>query len=136
MGHWCWGSLASTASGLRLVPIEMQDFAEGTSAVLPNHSWWPSLPQSDVEVVSDTVSSVLSFSNALIFQKPDPGVSPAYESRALLSVLPSQSSLVDPYDLLAGVNNTPAANKVLSKEEVLEREPGTQGRPGRRRCLS
>ena len=27
---------------------------------------------------------------------------------------------MDLYDLLAGVNNTPAANKVLSKEEVLD----------------
>ena len=30
---------------------------------------------------------------------------------------------MDLYDLLAGVNNTSAANKVLSKEEVLERQP-------------
>ncbi|RSK23784.1 Alpha-glycerophosphate oxidase [Streptococcus oralis] len=30
---------------------------------------------------------------------------------------------MDLYDLLAGVSNTPAANKVLSKEEVLERQP-------------
>ena len=30
---------------------------------------------------------------------------------------------MDLYDLLAGVSNTPAANKVLTKEEVLAREP-------------
>ena len=30
---------------------------------------------------------------------------------------------MDLYDLLAGVNNTAMANKVLTKEEVIEREP-------------
>ncbi len=39
------------------------------------------------------------------------------------SLFPSQGNTMDLYDLLAGVGNTPAANKVLTKEEVLAREP-------------
>ena len=40
---------------------------------------------------------------------------------------------MDLYDLLAGVSNTPAANKVLTKEEVLAREPELKQRRSSRR---
>ena len=119
-------ALQAAASGLETGLIEMQDFAEGTSSRSTKlvHGGLRYLKQFDVEVVSDTVSE-----RAVVQQiaphipKPDPMLLPVYEEDGATFSLFRLKVAMDLYDLLAGVNNTPAANKVLSKEEVLEREP-------------
>ena len=119
-------ALQAAASGLDTGLIEMQDFAEGTSSRSTKlvHGGLRYLKQFDVEVVSDTVSE-----RAVVQQiaphipKPDPMLLPVYDEEGSTFSLFRLKVAMDLYDLLAGVNNTEMANKVLSKEEVLERVP-------------
>lgn len=119
-------ALQAAASGLETGLIEMQDFAEGTSSRSTKlvHGGLRYLKQFDVEVVSDTVSE-----RAVVQQiaphipKPDPMLLPVYDEDGATFSLFRLKVAMDLYDLLAGVNNTPAANKVLSKNQVLERQP-------------
>lgn len=77
-----------------------------------------------MEVVSDTVSE-----RAVVQQiaphipKPDPMLLPVYDEPGSTFSMFRLKVAMDLYDLLASVSNTPAANKVLTKEEVLKREP-------------
>lgn len=119
-------ALQAAASGLDTGLIEMQDFAEGTSSRSTKlvHGGLRYLKQFDVEVVSDTVSE-----RAVVQQiaphipKPDPMLLPVYDEPGSTFSMFRLKVAMDLYDLLAGVSNTPAANKVLTKEEVLKREP-------------
>ena len=119
-------ALQAAASGMETGLIEMQDFAEGTSSRSTKlvHGGLRYLKQFDVEVVSDTVSE-----RAVVQQiaphipKPDPMLLPVYDEEGSTFSLFRLKVAMDLYDLLAGVNNTDLANKVLTKEEVLEREP-------------
>ncbi|MGV3081170.1 type 1 glycerol-3-phosphate oxidase [Streptococcus dysgalactiae] len=119
-------ALQAAASGLDTGLIEMQDFAEGTSSRSTKlvHGGLRYLKQFDVEVVSDTVSE-----RAVVQQiaphipKPDPMLLPVYDEPGNTFSMFRLKVAMDLYDLLAGVSNTPAANKVLTKEEVLKREP-------------
>lgn len=119
-------ALQAAASGLDTGLIEMQDFAQGTSIRSTKlvHGGLRYLKQFDVEVVSDTVSE-----RAVVQQiaphipKPDPMLLPVYDEPGSTFSMFRLKVAMDLYDLLAGVSNTPAANKVLTKEEVLKREP-------------
>ncbi|KKC17428.1 type 1 glycerol-3-phosphate oxidase [Streptococcus dysgalactiae] len=119
-------ALQAAASGLDTGLIEMQDFAEGTSSRSTKlvHGGLRYLKQFDVEVVSETVSE-----RAVVQQiaphipKPDPMLLPVYDEPGSTFSMFRLKVAMDLYDLLAGVSNTPAANKVLTKEEVLKREP-------------
>ncbi|MGJ0021190.1 type 1 glycerol-3-phosphate oxidase [Streptococcus dysgalactiae] len=119
-------ALQAAASGLDTGLIEMQDFAEGTSSRSTKlvHGGLRYLKQFDVEVVSDTVSE-----RAVVQQiaphipKPDPMLLPVYDEPGSTFSMFRLKVAMDLYDLLAGVSNTSAANKVLTKEEVLKREP-------------
>lgn len=119
-------ALQAAASGLDTGLIEMQDFAQGTSSRSTKlvHGGLRYLKQFDVEVVSDTVSE-----RAVVQQiaphipKPDPMLLPVYDEPGSTFSMFRLKVAMDLYDLLAGVSNTPAANKVLTKEEVLKREP-------------
>ncbi|HER9584940.1 TPA: type 1 glycerol-3-phosphate oxidase [Streptococcus pyogenes] len=119
-------ALQAAASGLDTGLIEMQDFAQGTSSRSTKlvHGGLRYLKQFDVEVVSDTVSE-----RAVVQQiaphipKPDPMLLPVYDEPGSTFSMFRLKIAMDLYDLLAGVSNTPAANKVLTKEEVLKREP-------------
>ncbi|MGT2950212.1 alpha-glycerophosphate oxidase [Streptococcus cuniculi] len=119
-------ALQAAASGMETALIEMQDFAEGTSSRSTKlvHGGLRYLKQFDVEVVSDTVSE-----RAVVQQiaphipKPDPMLLPVYDEEGSTFSMFRLKVAMDLYDLLAGVNNTDLANKVLTKEEVLEREP-------------
>ncbi|MBF0777655.1 type 1 glycerol-3-phosphate oxidase [Streptococcus cuniculi] len=119
-------ALQAAASGMETALIEMQDFAEGTSSRSTKlvHGGLRYLKQFDVEVVSDTVSE-----RAIVQQiaphipKPDPMLLPVYDEEGSTFSMFRLKVAMDLYDLLAGVNNTDLANKVLTKEEVLEREP-------------
>lgn len=119
-------ALQAAASGMETALIEMQDFAEGTSSRSTKlvHGGLRYLKQFDVEVVSDTVSE-----RAVVQQiaphipKPDPMLLPIYDEEGSTFSMFRLKVAMDLYDLLAGVNNTDLANKVLTKEEVLEREP-------------
>ncbi|MGT2934082.1 type 1 glycerol-3-phosphate oxidase [Streptococcus catagoni] len=122
-------ALQAAASGLDTGLIEMQDFAEGTSSRSTKlvHGGLRYLKQFDVEVVSDTVSE-----RAVVQQiaphipKPDPMLLPVYDEPGSTFNMFRLKVAMDLYDLLAGVSNTAAANKVLSKEEVLAKEPDLQ----------
>lgn len=119
-------ALQAAASGMETALIEMQDFAEGTSSRSTKlvHGGLRYLKQFDVEVVSDTVSE-----RAVVQQiaphipKPDPMLLPVYDEEGSTFSMFRLKVAMDLYDLLAGVNQTDLANKVLTKEEVLEREP-------------
>lgn len=119
-------ALQAAASGLETGLIEMQDFAEGTSSRSTKlvHGGLRYLKQFDVEVVSDTVSE-----RAVVQQiaphipKPDPMLLPVYDEPGSTFSMFRLKVAMDLYDLLAGVSNTSAANKVLTKEDVLKREP-------------
>ena len=119
-------ALQAAASGMETGLIEMQDFAEGTSSRSTKlvHGGLRYLKQFDVEVVSDTVSE-----RAVVQQiaphipKPDTMLLPVYDEEGSTFSLFRLKVAMDLYDLLAGVNNTEQANKMLTKEEVLEREP-------------
>ena len=116
-------ALQAAASGLDTGLIEMQDFAEGTSSRSTKlvHGGLRYLKQFDVEVVSDTVSE-----RAVVQQiaphipKPDPMLLPVFDEDGATFSLFRLKVAMDLYDLLAGVNNTPAANKVLSKEDFIK----------------
>nr|MBP8703960.1 type 1 glycerol-3-phosphate oxidase [Streptococcus sp.] len=119
-------ALQAAASGMETALIEMQDFAEGTSSRSTKlvHGGLRYLKQFDVEVVSDTVSERAVVQNiAPHIPKPDPMLLPVYDEPGSTFSLFRLKVAMDLYDLLAGVNNTAMANKVLTKEEVIEREP-------------
>lgn len=119
-------TLQAAASGMETGLIEMQDFAEGTSSRSTKlvHGGLRYLKQFDVEVVSDTVSERAVVQNiAPHIPKPDPMLLPVYDEEGSTFSLFRLKVAMDLYDLLAGVNNTDLANKVLTAEEVLEREP-------------
>ncbi|MBF0709679.1 MULTISPECIES: type 1 glycerol-3-phosphate oxidase [unclassified Gemella] len=119
-------ALQAAASGIDTALIEMQDFAEGTSSRSTKlvHGGLRYLKQFDVEVVSDTVSERAVVQKiAPHIPKPDPMLLPVYEEAGSTFSLFRLKVAMDLYDLLAGVNQTDMANKVLTKEEVLERVP-------------
>ena len=119
-------AIQSAASGLDTGLIEMQDFAEGTSSRSTKlvHGGIRYLKQFDVEVVSDTVQE-----RAVVQQiaphipKADRMLLPVYDEPNSTFSMFRLKVAMDLYDLLAGVTGTPLANKQLTKEEVLEREP-------------
>lgn len=119
-------ALQAAASGLDTALIEMQDFAEGTSSRSTKlvHGGLRYLKQFDVEVVADTVSERAVVQRvAPHIPKPDPMLLPVYDEPGSTFSLFRLKVAMDLYDLLANVTNTPFANKVLSKEEVLKRAP-------------
>lgn len=119
-------ALQAAASGMETALIDMQDFAEGTSSRSTKlvHGGLRYLKQFDVEVVSDTVSERAVVQNiAPHIPKPDPMLLPVYDEPGSTFNLFRLKIAMDLYDLLAGVNSTAMANKLLTKEEVLEREP-------------
>lgn len=119
-------ALQAAASGLTTALIDMQDFAEGTSSRSTKlvHGGLRYLKHFDVEVVSDTVSE-----RAVVQQiaphipKADPMLLPVYDEPGSTFSPFRLKVAMDLYDLLAGVNGTPMANKMLTKEQVLERAP-------------
>ena len=119
-------ALQAAASGLDTGLIEMQDFAEGTSSRSTKlvHGGLRYLKQFDVEVVSDTVSERAVVQRiAPHIPKPDPMLLPVYDEPGATFNLFRLKVAMDLYDLLAGVNGSSVANQVLSREQVLEREP-------------
>ncbi|MGT2926358.1 type 1 glycerol-3-phosphate oxidase [Streptococcus cuniculipharyngis] len=119
-------ALQAAASGLDTGLLEMQDFAQGTSSRSTKlvHGGLRYLKQFDVEVVADTVSERAVVQRiAPHIPKPDPMLLPVYEEEGSTFSLFRLKVAMDLYDLLANVNNTPLANRVLSREEVLERLP-------------
>lgn len=119
-------ALQAAASGLDTGLIEMQDFAEGTSSRSTKlvHGGLRYLKQFDVEVVADTVSERAVVQGiAPHIPKPDPMLLPVYDEPGSTFSLFRLKVAMDLYDLLAGVQDGPYANKLLTPEEVLEREP-------------
>lgn len=119
-------ALQAAASGMETGLIEMQDFAEGTSSRSTKlvHGGIRYLKNFDVEVVSDTVTE-----RAVVQQiaphipKPDPMVLPIYDEPGATFNMFRLQIAMDLYDLLAGIGDSPLANKVLSAQDVLEHAP-------------
>lgn len=119
-------AVQAAASGLSTALIEMQDFSEGTSSRSTKlvHGGLRYLKQFDVEVVQETVQERAVVQGiAPHIPKPDPMLLPIYDE-------PSQSFselelkiAMDLYDKLADVTDSPYANKLLTREEVIERQP-------------
>lgn len=119
-------ALQAAASGIKTALIEMQDFAEGTSSRSTKlvHGGIRYLKQFDVEVVAETVSERAVVQNiAPHIPKPDPMLLPLYdEPGASYSPFELQVAM-NLYDSLANIHDGPYANKSLSAQEVLERQP-------------
>lgn len=119
-------AVQAAASGMKTALLEMQDFSEGTSSRSTKlvHGGLRYLKQFDVEVVSETVQERAVVQGiAPHIPKPDPMLLPLYdEPGASFSQLELKVAM-DLYDRLAGVEETDFANKLLSREEVIERQP-------------
>ena len=116
------GSAAKMSVGL----IEMQDFAAGTSSRSTKlvHGGIRYLKNFDVEVVSDTVSErAVVQAIAPHIPKPAPMLLPIYAEPSSTFNMFSVKVAMDLYDSLAGITNSEYANTVLTKAEVLAREP-------------
>lgn len=119
-------AVQTAASGMSTALIEMQDFAEGTSSRSTKlvHGGIRYLKNFDVEVVSDTVKERATVQKiAPHIPKPDPMLLPIYDEPGATFSMFSVKIAMDLYDKLAGVTETPFANKVLTKEEVVKRVP-------------
>ncbi|GCF93037.1 alpha-glycerophosphate oxidase [Enterococcus florum] len=119
-------ALQAAASGLSTALVEMQDFSEGTSSRSTKlvHGGIRYLKNFDVEVVSDTVGERAVIQKvAPHIPKADPMILPIYDEPGSTFDLFSVKVAMDLYDHLAGIKGGPYANYMLTKEEVLEREP-------------
>ena len=119
-------AIQTAASGMSTALVEMQDFAEGTSSRSTKlvHGGIRYLKNFDVEVVSDTVKERATVQRiAPHIPKPDPMLLPIYDEPGSTFSMFSVKVAMDLYDQLAKVTDTSFANKVLSKEEVIERVP-------------
>lgn len=118
-------ALQAAASGLSVALLEIQDFAEGTSSRSTKlvHGGIRYLKTFDVEVVSDTVSERAIIQGiAPHIPKADPMILPIYDEPGSTFNMFSVKVAMDLYDHLANVTGK-YANYMLSKEEILEREP-------------
>ncbi len=122
-------AVQAAAAGMKTALVEMQDFAEGTSSRSTKlvHGGIRYLKTFDVEVVADTVKERANVQKiAPHIPKPDPMLLPIYDEPGATFNLFSVKVAMDLYDQLAGVTGTKYANYLLSKEEVLQREPQLQ----------
>lgn len=119
-------ALQAAASGLSVALVEMQDFAEGTSSRSTKlvHGGIRYLKTFDVEVVSDTVGERAIIQKiAPHIPKADPMILPIFDEPGSTFNLFSVKIAMDLYDHLAGITGGRYANYMLSKAEILEREP-------------
>lgn len=119
-------ALQAAASGLSVALLEMQDFAEGTSSRSTKlvHGGLRYLKTFDVEVVADTVSERAIIQGiAPHIPKANPMILPIFDEPGSTFNLFSVKVAMDLYDHLAGITGGKYANYMLSKEEILEREP-------------
>lgn len=119
-------AVQAAASGLSTALIEMQDFAEGTSSRSTKlvHGGLRYLKQFDVEVVQETVQERAVVQGiAPHIPKPDPMLLPIYEEPAQSFTQLELKIAMDLYDKLADVTDSPYANKLLTRDEVIERQP-------------
>lgn len=119
-------AVQAAASGLKTALVDMQDFSEGTSSRSTKlvHGGIRYLKNFDLEVVSDTVTERATVHNiAPHIPQPDPMLMPLYdEPKVTFNPLRLQIAM-DIYDSLAHVKDTKYANEMLSKNEVLDRQP-------------
>lgn len=119
-------AMQAAASGMKTALIDMQDFAEGTSSRSTKlvHGGIRYLKQFDVEVVAETVAE-----RAVVQQiaphipKPDPMLLPLYDEPGASYSLFELEIAMNLYDSLASIKDGPYANRLLTKEEVLKRQP-------------
>ena len=119
-------AVQTAASGMTTALVEMQDFAEGTSSRSTKlvHGGIRYLKNFDVEVVSDTVKERATVQRiAPHIPKPDPMLLPIYDEPGSTFSMFSVKVAMDLYDHLANVTNPKFTNRVLTKEEVIERVP-------------
>ncbi|MGX7196012.1 type 1 glycerol-3-phosphate oxidase [Enterococcus olivae] len=119
-------AVQAAAAGMKTALVEMQDFAEGTSSRSTKlvHGGLRYLKTFDVEVVADTVKE-----RAIVqrisphIPKADPMLLPIYGEAGATFTLFSLQLAMDLYDQLAEITETASANVLLTKAEILEREP-------------
>jgi len=120
-------AIQAAASGIKTGLLEMQDFSEGTSSRSTKliHGGIRYLKTFDVEVVSDTVTerSVVHHIAPHI-PKPDRMLLPIYEGEGVSSFnMFTVKVAMDLYDHLAKIEDNHEKNYLLTKEQVLERQP-------------
>ncbi|MFC4770536.1 type 1 glycerol-3-phosphate oxidase [Enterococcus hermanniensis] len=119
-------ALQAAASGLSVALLEMQDFAEGTSSRSTKlvHGGLRYLKTFDVEVVADTVGERAKIQGvAPHIPKADPMILPIFDEPGSTFNMFSIKVAMDLYDHLASITGGKYANYMLSKEEILKREP-------------
>lgn len=124
-------AIQATASGIKTGLIEMQDFAEGTSSRSTKlvHGGIRYLKTFDVGVVNDTVKERAVVQGiAPHIPRPFPMLMPIYDEPESTYDMFSVKIAMDLYDKLAGVDGTQYANYTISKDEVLQREPGLKSK--------
>lgn len=120
-------AIQAAAADIKTGLIEMQDFAEGTSSRSTKlvHGGIRYLKTFDVGVVADTVSERAVVQGiAPHIPRPFPMLLPIYDEPESTYDMFSVKIAMDLYDRLAGVTGTQYANYTISKDEVLQREPG------------
>lgn len=120
-------AIQAAASGLTTGLIEMQDFAEGTSSRSTKlvHGGIRYLKTFDVGVVNDTVKERAVVQGiAPHIPRPFPMLMPIYDEPEATYDMFSVKIAMNLYDELAGVTGSQYANYTISKDEVLQREPG------------
>ncbi|GKQ42404.1 alpha-glycerophosphate oxidase [Companilactobacillus sp. RD055328] len=120
-------ALQSAASGIKTGLIEMQDFAEGTSSRSTKlvHGGIRYLKNFDVGVVADTVTERAVVQGiAPHIPRPFPMILPIYNEPGQTFDMFSVKIAMDLYDRLAGVEGSQYANYTISRDELLQREPG------------
>ncbi|REB08656.1 glycerol-3-phosphate dehydrogenase/oxidase [Sporosarcina sp. BI001-red] len=116
-------ALDATTRGLKVLLIEMQDFAAGTSSRSTKlvHGGLRYLKQLEVKLVADVGKErAIVYENAPHVTHPEWMLLPFYKSGTFGKF--STSFGLQVYDFLAGVKKS-ERRKMLSKEEVLEHEP-------------
>lgn len=119
-------ALQTAASGMKTALVEMQDFSEGTSSRSTKlvHGGIRYLKTFDVEVVSDTVGERAVVQRiAPHIPRADPMLLPIYDEPGTTFTMFSVKVAMDLYDHLAGITDGPWKNYLITREEVLDREP-------------
>lgn len=120
-------AIQAAASGIKTGLVEMQDFAEGTSSRSTKlvHGGIRYLKTFDVGVVSDTVKERAVVQGiAPHIPRPFPMLLPIYDEPESTFDMFSLKVAMDLYDQLAGIKGSQYANYTITKNEVLQREPG------------
>lgn len=116
----------AAASGAKVGLVDMQDFAAGTSSRSTKlvHGGIRYLKNFEIGVVSDIVSERQIVQHiAPHIPRPFPMLMPIYDSKESTFDMQNIKVAMNLYDQFAGIIGGQYANKLLTRDEVLQRDP-------------